>query len=677
MRIAFTYNLQRTDSVEEAEFDSPETVAAVTAALQRLGHEVQGIDVDGPVAALVAALVAARPDLVFNTAEGRSGRDREAFFPALFARLGLDHTGGDAHACLVSLDKHLSKMVVGAAGVPTPGWRLVLDPDDPTLSTLRLPVIIKPNFEGSSKGVDQDSVVERVEDLRPTLSRALTAFSEGVLVEEFIVGRDVTVPWLELASPETGGALAPCEYVFSLPEGTRRAHDIYDYQLKHEFSDAVSVRTPADVPEAVSAGLRRHALAAARALGLRDLGRLDFRLDDLGRAWFIEANALPSLEPGASLYEAAALEGIESMDAVLDLVVRSAVSRRERPRPAASPGRRRRRLRVGLTYNLKREGVGLERDGEAEFDSQSTVDAILEAIAVHGHEPVALEATTDLLRTLPEAGVDVVFNIAEGIQGRNREALVPALLEFLHIPYTGSDPATLSMTLDKDLAKRMVAQAGVAVAPSLVMRTGRERVPASLRFPAIIKPVAEGSSKGIHRSSVVRSADELRGALAEGLARYPTGVLVETFLPGREFTVGLLGNARPRALPPMEIVFDESAGEHPVYSFVDKLSAQTPVRFVAPAEVDPRLRQALTRAARQAFLALHCRDVARVDFRLDADGQVCFVECNPLPGLAPGFSDLCTIAASAGMSYDALVGAILRPALRRWARVRRGVTAFA
>jgi D-alanine--D-alanine ligase len=342
------------------------------------------------------------------------------------------------------------------------------------------------------------------------------------------------------------------------------------------------------------------------------------------------------------------------------------------PPPVVKSPRRGSSLRVGLTFNVKRvcpKETGEDR--EAEFDAPETVTAIAGALASFGHEVVGLEATAELPTALAAAGVDVVFNIAEGIRGRNREAQVPALLELLDIEYTGSDPTALSLTLDKGLAKQLVRQAGVPTPQFFLMRTGNERLPKGLTFPLIVKPVAEGSSKGVLGTSVADDEAQLR-ELARAIAgKYRQPALVEEYLPGREFTVALLGERRPKFLPPMEIVFDVPAGKHKVYSFEHKQAFNREVRYEAPAQVDPFLRRELERVARTSFAALGCRDVARIDVRLDARGRVNFIECNPLPGLTPDWSDLCLIAKSAQIDYRALIGEILAPAVRRF-RSRAG-----
>ena len=661
MLIAFTHNLQLSTDESQAEFDTPETVAAIAQALERCGHRVEPVEVGGPASRVVARREALSPDLVFNTAEGVQGRYREAFYPALFDQLSLPFTCSDAYACALTLDKHLTKTLLRDHGVPLARGGLVRSRSDLDALELSFPAIVKPNYEGSSMGITGDSIAENGQELRDRVMSLLERYPAGVLVEEFVVGRDLVVPFLEAASPETGGVLEPASYSYA-PRGRDGRYRIYDYHLKSVDPSSVSVVSPAEItPEQ-----REDAIRIARQiyvlLGIRDAGRVDFRVGDDGKLRFLEINALPSFEPGASLYASAARAGLSSIDAVMDAIVRSAARRYALQLKTRL---RRAKARVGLAFNVRRE---LAQD-TAEHDSPETVVALRQAIQSYGHEVVELEATPELPSLLPAMKIDVVFNVAEGFSGRNRESQVPALLELLGIPYTGSDPATLSLALDKGLAKRLVAQAGFRTPAFCVMTTGRERLPTNLEFPLIVKPLAEGSSKGIVDSSVVETEQGLRELVREVVDRYRQAVLVESFLPGREFTVGLLGERRPKALPIMEVCFS-GTDRFPTYSFTRKFQGKD-VLLQVPAQIDPPLRKELERVGRGVFRVLGCRDVARVDMRLDHAGRVHFVECNPLPGLAPGFSDLCLIAEAAGLSYRALVGEILAPALRRWREKQR------
>jgi D-alanine-D-alanine ligase len=211
-----------------------------------------------------------------------------------------------------------------------------------------------------------------------------------------------------------------------------------------------------------------------------------------------------------------------------------------------------------------------------------------------------------------------------------------------------------------------VRQHGILTPNFAILQTRKERLPKELRFPLIVKPIAEGSSKGVHHTSVVDTEDELRQAAREMIAKYDQPALVEDYISGREFTVGMLGERRPKVLPPMEVVFLDQAEQHPVYSFEFKQDWSQKIRYDVPAKLEPAQQKALEKAARESFIALGCRDVARVDFRMDNQGRAFFLECNPLPGLAPGWSDLVLIAKAAGLEYNALIAEILSGAIRRY-----------
>src|SRR6516165_892634 len=218
MRIALTHNLRLSDSEEEAEFDTRETIDALSEALERLGHRVERIEVSGPASRTVARLEAYNPDLIFNTAEGRRGRFREAFYPALFEELGFPYTGSDAYVLALTLDKQLTKLVLGQHGVDCPKVRLITAADwkhacETIVGGVPLPCIVKPNYEGSSKGIGDDSVAREPRQLTKIVARMLESYPAGVLVEEYIPGTDITVPMIENVGDE--GVLAPVEYVIA------------------------------------------------------------------------------------------------------------------------------------------------------------------------------------------------------------------------------------------------------------------------------------------------------------------------------------------------------------------------------------------------------------------------------------------------------------------------------
>jgi D-alanine-D-alanine ligase len=324
MRIAFTYSLKTATTEDQAEYDTPETVAMIEAALRRLGHEVLLIEASGPVAVLVAELERARPDLIFNTAEAGTGRAREAFYPSLFQRLRIPYTGSDAYACTVTLDKHLTKLLVSEHGVRVPRWIFARHTRDLAGCDLRFPVIVKPNFEGSSMGITADSVVDDAGVLEARVAEGLARFRDGMMVEEYIAGRDVVVPFLELVSPETGGILEPAEYVY--PKSSRR-YPIFELEMKMRGFEDVKVRSPAELTPEQRAEAMRASRICVEVLGVRDLGRMDYRIDESGTLYFLEMNALPSLEPGASIYLSGQLAGLDGVEGVMEMVIASAERR--------------------------------------------------------------------------------------------------------------------------------------------------------------------------------------------------------------------------------------------------------------------------------------------------------------------------------------------------------------
>ncbi|HEY6462337.1 MAG TPA: ATP-grasp domain-containing protein, partial [Polyangiaceae bacterium] len=661
MRIALTYNLRVTDSEEEAEFDPPETIAGVERALARAGHRVEPVDVTGPASLLVTRLEAFAPDIVFNLAEGHRGKSRRAFYPALFEELGIPSTGSDAYTLTVTLDKALTKKQLAGWGVPSPRGRFVTREmlKSGGLDELPFPVLVKPNFEGSSKGIGQDSVVEDPFALGRVLDELLAKYPDGALVERYVPGVDVRVVLVE-GLPR----LAPVETI--VDPGYPRRFEIFDYKLANLDTRFVERRAPARLPPNVGDRLRDLADRTLAAFALRDVAALNFRVAPDGEVWFLSTTAIPSFDAQGALFAATAAGGYD-YDATVLAVLRSAAKRHNltamldgtKPRP---PRARRTSLRVGLAFNMKRIDSGAGDDREAEYDAPETIQAITSAIESHGHVVVPLEATQEFPRALMASNVDVVFNIAEGMSGRSREAQVPSLCELRGIPYTGSDSATLSLCLDKALAKRLLVDVDTPAFQVLV--TGREKL-RPFRYPVIVKPNQEGTSKGISKKSVCDDEARLREVARELIDRYGQPALVEEYIVGRELTVGLLGEKRPRVLPPMEVVFLKQH-DRPVYDYECKQHWPEHVRYECPANLTKDELRAVEKACRTTFMTLGCRDVARVDLRIAQDGKVYVLEVNPLPGLTPDYSDLCLIANGAKIDYRTLLGEILSGAIKRW-----------
>jgi D-alanine-D-alanine ligase len=269
---------------------------------------------------------------------------------------------------------------------------------------------------------------------------------------------------------------------------------------------------------------------------------------------------------------------------------------------------------------------------------------------------VVIEDDERLVSRLRRARPDFVFNLAEGRSGRGRESIVPSICEHLGLPYTGSDALTLAATLDKGVARRLVAPV-VAVAPGGVVEPGAP-VP-NVELPAIAKPACEGSSKGIRdATAVAETRAELEQRVKELHERYAQAVLVERFVSGPEVTVGVLGHPRPEVVAMLQVIPQTGDPARFVYSLDAKRDWRARVRYAVPPELPAESRARLAAAALAAFGALGCRDVARIDFRLDAGGTPVFLECNPLPGLSPDKGDLVIAVRGAGMTYDELVARI-------------------
>ena len=338
-------------------------------------------------------------------------------------------------------------------------------------------------------------------------------------------------------------------------------------------------------------------------------------------------------------------------------------------------------LRIGLAYNQKPEPEdeppGTRRpldDRFAEWDDPSTIAAVEAALAEAG-EVIRLEAVDEFPARLRATRPDIVFNIAEGLNGPSREAHVPAICEFYGIPYTGSDPLTLALALDKRRAKEAFLAAGVPAPAGVTVSRPEDRLEAlRVPTPAIVKPLFEGSSKGIPESALCENPDDVLARVDRVLEEYGQPALVEAFLPGREFTCAILGNGdAARALPLVEIRFDAlPAGARPIYGYEAKWVWDTPDRplsiFRCPAPVDPALEAAVVATALDAYRALGCRDWSRVDLRLDGDGVPHVIEINPLPGVLPDpeqNSCFPKAARAAGLDYGAMIRAVLEAGLER------------
>jgi len=327
---------------------------------------------------------------------------------------------------------------------------------------------------------------------------------------------------------------------------------------------------------------------------------------------------------------------------------------------------------VGITYNLKKDATG-PIDVEAEYDSFDTVHAISKALQAYGLNVELFNANSNIVDQLTKTRPDIVFNIAEGRGGRGREAQVPALLNYFDIPYTGSDETTLCIALDKTLTKTLLATIGIKTPAFQLFKTGKETLNPDIRFPAIVKLNAEGSSKGIRGVTVAEDKGSLYDIINQRIAEYHQPVLVEEFIVGREFTVGIVGNSSDlHVFRPMEIIINGNGvnSHYNIYSYDVKTNFQKYVQYSCPANISSELEDTIRVTAMEIYNILECRDFSRIDFILADDGTLYFIEINPLPGLAAGYSDLPMLAQFNGVSYNDLVLMILNSGLERYKMIK-------
>ncbi|NOT39487.1 MAG: D-alanine--D-alanine ligase [Alphaproteobacteria bacterium] len=322
-------------------------------------------------------------------------------------------------------------------------------------------------------------------------------------------------------------------------------------------------------------------------------------------------------------------------------------------------------MRVGLTYDLRsdylKEGYSLEET--AEFDKEDTIAGLARAIASHGHDVDRIGNVKALVARLAKGDRwDLVFNIAEGMRGIAREAQVPALLEAYDIPCTFADAGVLTLCLHKGYTKAVLQAAGVATAPFAVVEREADIARVALPYPLFVKPVAEGTGKGITPRSIVRDAAALKPAVLDLLKKHGQPVLVEPYLTGREFTVGLFGSGTTtRAVAAMEIHLGEKA-EPGLYSLSNKENYEDRVTYTIATDA---LGREAKRVAIAAWTALGCRDAGRADLRAGSDGKVYFLEVNPLAGINEQTSDLPIMWRMLGRKYEDLIGIILDEAMTR------------
>ena len=347
------------------------------------------------------------------------------------------------------------------------------------------------------------------------------------------------------------------------------------------------------------------------------------------------------------------------------------------------------RLKVALTYNIRPEENFVSdnisiynssaeqkkfQDTYAEWDTIETITAVKNALEIN-HDVIMIEANADAFEKFRNADIDIVFNIAENENGISREAQIPAILDMLKIPYTGSDPLTLATCLDKSRAKEILSYHGIKTSKFLLVQKIEDLENLNIEFPLFIKPVAEGSSKGIFNSSYVSNFNELLIEAQKYLTEYEQPCLVEEYLPGKEFTVAIIGNGKDaNVLPIIELNFDGLPNNmHPVYSFEAKWILDTKENpmdiYTCPAKIDDELKAKINEIALKSYNILRCKDWSRLDVRLDKNGEPNIIEINPLPGILPDPNDNSCFpkaARVAGIQYDELINRVLYYGAKRY-----------
>jgi len=347
-------------------------------------------------------------------------------------------------------------------------------------------------------------------------------------------------------------------------------------------------------------------------------------------------------------------------------------------------------FRVAVLANLKKNAPQIEGasfDKWDDLDSEFTVEAICEAIRSKGNEAQFLEADETIIDTVRDYKPDICFNISEGHYGDSREAQIPAILEKLQIPYTGSKVLCLALTLDKSMTKRILAWHGLPTPEFQSFERLDEPLDEGMTFPMFVKPSREGTGMGISYDSIVHNEDELRKQLEFILRTYNQPALVEKFIEGREVTVGMVGNligpvakripvnedaqriqAGLHFMPPMEVDLKPYLLSDGVYANRLKTALAADLTYLCPAPIDEEMVDELNWLAAAVFRVTGALDVARVDFRLDINDNLkpYILEINPLPGLTPVISDLVMEAAAAGIDHTELVNMILYTALDRY-----------
>jgi D-alanine-D-alanine ligase len=322
---------------------------------------------------------------------------------------------------------------------------------------------------------------------------------------------------------------------------------------------------------------------------------------------------------------------------------------------------------IGLTYDLKTDykfKEGDPADANAEFDYPSTVDVVASSIESLGFAVRRIGNVNNLLENIDSLGVDIVFNISEGLGGRNRESQVPTLLEMRNIPFVGSDALTQGLTLDKIMTKKILISEQLPTPRFIEAKDSRQANLDHLKFPLIVKPRFEGSSKGLSEKSRVENSQRLKEQVDFIVNTYHQPALVEEFVSGSEYTVALIGNDPIEALPPIQVKIDGQLEVGDLFYTFGRISSDR-VEYICRTDTADPLMSRLMDLARRTYQAVDCRDFGRVDFRVDEKGNPYILEINPLPSLSTE-DVFMIIAKKIGRTYDEMLARIIGSAFKRY-----------
>jgi D-alanine-D-alanine ligase len=636
---------------------------------------------------------------VFNIAEGMHGLGREAQVPALLDACQIPYTFSDPLVMALTLHKAMTKAVVAAHDIPTPAYVVVESerhlrelregggtPGAPAArdeqvpfpghGTLRFPLFVKPNAEGTGKGIDRRSIIRNRADLDDVVLDLLRRFHQPVLVESYLSGREFTVGIVG-----TGGK-ARVVGVMEVLLGEHAEAGAYTFVNKEGWVGRVTYRLVDHEPEGRLAGER--ALASWRVLGCRDGGRVDMRSDDRGEPNFIEVNPLAGIRPDYSdLPIVCNLAGM-SWATLIDVIVQSAAERVHLRCPAARGPAETSAVASAVADRCRRGAAVLYGEvaadaAEDEKDSLREADALMEALGQLGYAAVKVPLTTDLdgvAARLREWSPEVVCNIVESVSGTGRLIhLGPALLDRLGIPFTGAGTDAIYSTSNKLMAKKILVGGGIAT-PPWVDLDGARAGQLSARFPLIIKSVWEHASIGLDEGSIVREKGKLLDEMLARRERLGGECFAEEYVDGREFNIALIAGASgaPEILPPAEMIFDRFPAECPKLlgykakwqedSFEYHHTRRTFDLKPADAGLVARLKDVATRC----WELFRLTGYARVDFRVSSDGTPYVLEVNTNPCLSPD-SGFRAMLERAGIPFNDFVARLIEDCSARKSRL--------